>query len=175
MPAISLIAALRGGPSAGRIWAVIGAGAIPGTAVEPVTWRCTSVHHDGQVPDRLRGVHRGHARGFRRSWASLRGVVTLSGSVTYAAARTIAQSVPGVNVVSDEIAHAYAWDCVLERRPWGFTLSDVGAHVDVWQGGQDRAVPAFQATALVGGVKDSRLLMIPEAGHGLILAHGRRY
>ena len=66
--------------------------------------------------------------------------------------------------------HAYAWDCVLERRPWGFTLSDIGAHVDVWQGEQDRAVPALQATALVGGVKDSRLLMIPEAGHGLILA-----
>ena len=35
------------------------------------------------------------------------GVVTLSGSVTDAAARTIAQSVPGVNVVSDEIAHPY--------------------------------------------------------------------
>jgi hypothetical protein len=34
-------------------------------------------------------------------------VVTLSGSVTDAAARTIAQSVPGVNVASDEIAHPY--------------------------------------------------------------------
>jgi hypothetical protein len=39
------------------------------------------------------------------------GVVTLSGSVTdaaeRAAARAIAQQVPGVNVVSDEIAHPY--------------------------------------------------------------------
>lgn len=39
------------------------------------------------------------------------GVVTLSGSVTdaaeRAAARAIAQQVPGVNVVSNEIAHPY--------------------------------------------------------------------
>ncbi len=39
------------------------------------------------------------------------GVVTLSGSVTDAtermAARAIAQQIPGVNVVSDEIAHPY--------------------------------------------------------------------
>ena len=39
------------------------------------------------------------------------GVVTLSGSVTDAAERTaaraIAQQVPGVNVVSDDIAHPY--------------------------------------------------------------------
>jgi osmotically-inducible protein OsmY len=39
------------------------------------------------------------------------GVVTLSGSVTDAAERTaaraIAQQVPGVNMVSDEIAHPY--------------------------------------------------------------------
>ena len=41
------------------------------------------------------------------------GVVTLSGSVTDAAERSavraIAKSVPGVNVVSDEIAHPYRW------------------------------------------------------------------
>ena len=39
------------------------------------------------------------------------GVVTLSGSVTDAAERTaaraIAQQIPGVNLVSDEIAHLY--------------------------------------------------------------------
>jgi len=41
----------------------------------------------------------------------MEGVVTLSGSVTdaaeRAAARAVAQQVPGVNVVSDEIAHPY--------------------------------------------------------------------
>ena len=37
MPVVALIAALRGGPTAGRICAVIGAGVIVGTAIEPVT------------------------------------------------------------------------------------------------------------------------------------------
>ena len=43
MPAVALIAALRGGPTAGRICAMIGAGVIAGTAVEPVTWSYTTL------------------------------------------------------------------------------------------------------------------------------------
>src|SRR6478752_8029475 len=42
MPAVALTAALRGGPTAGRICAAIGAGVIAGTAVEPVTWSYTT-------------------------------------------------------------------------------------------------------------------------------------
>ena len=40
---VALIAALRGGPTAGRICAVIGAGVIVGTAIEPVTWSYTTL------------------------------------------------------------------------------------------------------------------------------------
>ena len=43
MPVVALIAALRGGPTAGRICAAIGAGVIVGTVVEPVTWSYTSL------------------------------------------------------------------------------------------------------------------------------------
>jgi hypothetical protein len=43
MPAVALIAALRGGPTAGRICAGIGAGVFIGTAIEPVTWSYTTL------------------------------------------------------------------------------------------------------------------------------------
>jgi hypothetical protein len=41
MPVVALIAALRGGQTAGRICAAIGAGVIVGTVIEPVTWSYT--------------------------------------------------------------------------------------------------------------------------------------
>ena len=43
MPAVAMIAALRGGPTAGRICALIGAGVVVGSAAEPVTWSYTSL------------------------------------------------------------------------------------------------------------------------------------
>jgi hypothetical protein len=48
MTVVALIAALRGGPRAGRICAVIGAGVIVGTAIEPVT----KALHDAPEPHR---------------------------------------------------------------------------------------------------------------------------
>ncbi len=43
MPVAALIAALRGGPTAGRICAVIGGAVFVGAAIEPVTWSYTSL------------------------------------------------------------------------------------------------------------------------------------
>ena len=43
MPAVAMIAALRGGTTGGRLCAVIGAGVIVGTVIEPVTWSYTSL------------------------------------------------------------------------------------------------------------------------------------
>jgi pimeloyl-ACP methyl ester carboxylesterase len=64
---------------------------------------------------------------------------------------------------------AYAWECVVERRPWDFALADIGADVAIWQGGQDVAVPPSLATVLAGALPHNHLQLVPEAGHGLIL------
>src|SRR6478672_11639191 len=43
MPVAALIAARRGGPTAGRICVLIGAGVFVGAAIEPVTWSYRSL------------------------------------------------------------------------------------------------------------------------------------
>src|SRR6478752_194041 len=43
MPVVALIAALRGGPRAGRTCAMIGGAAFVGAAIEPVTWSYTTL------------------------------------------------------------------------------------------------------------------------------------
>ena len=65
---------------------------------------------------------------------------------------------------------AYGWECMLERRPWGFELGDVTADVSIWHGEQDQAVPQRQAEVLSQRLTSSELHMVPNAGHGLILA-----
>ena len=65
---------------------------------------------------------------------------------------------------------AYGWECVLERRPWGFELEDVTADVSIWHGEQDQAVSQRQAEVLSQRLTSSELHMVPNAGHGLILA-----
>jgi len=65
--------------------------------------------------------------------------------------------------------NAYAWDCVLERRPWRFALADVDTDVFIWHGEQDRVVPPSQADALNKALLRSRLKVVEGAGHGLIL------
>ena len=66
---------------------------------------------------------------------------------------------------------AYGWDCALERRPWGLALDEISAEVWIFQGGQDRAVPASQAHTLAAKLPDSHLRLFPDAGHGLILGN----
>ena len=68
MPAVALIAALRGGPRAGRICAVIGAGVIVGTAIEPVT---KALHH---APE----PHRHDRQPGLRGWTDRRGLACRS-------------------------------------------------------------------------------------------------
>jgi len=66
---------------------------------------------------------------------------------------------------------AYAWDGVLERRPWGFALVEIGAEVWIFQGELDQAVPPSEAHLLATAMPTSRSRFFPDAGHGLILAH----
>ena len=65
---------------------------------------------------------------------------------------------------------AYAWECVVERRPWDFTLADIDAEVAIWQGGQDVAAPPAQAAVLARAVPRNHLHLVHDAGHGLILS-----
>jgi len=65
---------------------------------------------------------------------------------------------------------AYGWECALERRSWGFELADVAADVSIWHGEEDRAVPQRQAAVLNQRLPRSELRMVPDTGHGLILA-----
>lgn len=64
---------------------------------------------------------------------------------------------------------AYAWDCVVERRPWGFSLDDIHVDVAIWQGGQDLGVPPSLAAVLARTLPHNHPRLVPEAGHGLIL------
>ena len=64
---------------------------------------------------------------------------------------------------------AYARECVLERRPWGFALADLPAEVSIWQGERDETVPPEQAVHLHSGLSHSTYRLDPDAGHGLIL------
>jgi pimeloyl-ACP methyl ester carboxylesterase len=65
---------------------------------------------------------------------------------------------------------AYAWECVIERRPWDFALADIGTDVAIWHGGQDATVPPSAAAALAGALPHHHLRLVPEAAHGLILS-----
>ena len=66
---------------------------------------------------------------------------------------------------------AYAWDGVLERRPWGFALVELATDVWIFQGEQDAAVPPAEAERLSAALPGSHLKLFPDAGHGLIVAH----
>ena len=67
-------------------------------------------------------------------------------------------------------AEAYGWDCILERRPWGFALADIDRRVSIWQGEQDRALPPSQAYILKNKLPHADFKLLPDDGHGLILA-----
>lgn len=68
---------------------------------------------------------------------------------------------------------AYGWDCALERQPWGFALGDIDTRISIWQGEQDRTVPPSQAVALKDQLPHADLKILPDDGHGLILARWR--
>jgi len=66
---------------------------------------------------------------------------------------------------------AYAWDGVLERRPWGFALVEIATDIWIFQGEQDAAVPSSEAERLSAALPGSHVRRFPNTGHGLIVAH----
>src|SRR5688500_19250677 len=67
----------------------------------------------------------------------------------------------------------YARDEVLERRPWGFTLSDVYVDVHLWHGGLDPYIPLGNAEHVARTLPSCRPTYHPDDGHGLILSRWR--
>jgi pimeloyl-ACP methyl ester carboxylesterase len=56
-------------------------------------------------------------------------------------------------------------DDVELMKPWGFELGSIAVPVTVWQGGQDRFVPAAHAEWLAANVPGARLELRPDEGH----------
>jgi pimeloyl-ACP methyl ester carboxylesterase len=50
-------------------------------------------------------------------------------------------------------------------RPWGFDLAAIKSPVSVWQGGQDRMVPAEHGKWLAEHIPGSRVHLHPDEGH----------
>lgn len=66
-----------------------------------------------------------------------------------------------------------AEDRALLFRPWGFPLSSVRQHVDVWHGTQDWQVPAALGAALTAMLPDCTAHWFPREGHFLVFDHAR--
>jgi pimeloyl-ACP methyl ester carboxylesterase len=66
---------------------------------------------------------------------------------------------------------AYAWDGVLERRAWGFSLAGIAANVWIFHGEQDAAVPPSDAEQLAAALSGSHVKLVADAGHGLIITY----
>lgn len=61
---------------------------------------------------------------------------------------------------------AYAWECVIERRPWDFALADIGADVAIWHGGQDLTVPPSAAAVLAADCRTTTCGLSPKQPTG---------
>ena len=66
---------------------------------------------------------------------------------------------------------ALAEDRALLFRPWGFPLSSVRQHVDVWHGTQDWMVPVGLGRVLVAMLPDSSAHWFAGEGHFLVFDH----
>ena len=56
-------------------------------------------------------------------------------------------------------------------RPWGFDVSDIGAPVTIWQGGDDLMVPGEHGRWLASHVAGAEARLLPEEGHLTLFAN----
>ena len=67
--------------------------------------------------------------------------------------------------LSPSAARAATQDFVLELRPWGFRLSDISIHVEVWHGALDRNIPVDSGIYQADQIPDATLHQLPDSGH----------
>lgn len=59
----------------------------------------------------------------------------------------------------------------IHARPWGFDLTDIPVHIDLWHGGADTFVPERMARHVADNVPSASLQRYPDAGHLLSNEH----
>jgi len=79
---------------------------------------------------------------------------------------TIAAAAPGVAGLVDDYRAFGSPD-------WAFELSDIPGPVRCWQGLEDAAVPPAIGRRLAGAIPHGQLELVPDAGHFLVVEHGR--
>ncbi|MEI6057132.1 MAG: alpha/beta hydrolase [Lentisphaerota bacterium] len=65
-----------------------------------------------------------------------------------------------------------AYDAQRVYKDWGFKLSDIDIHIEIFQGEEDLFIPAKFSEYLVSQVKNSRINIIKGQGHFYHLAYG---
>jgi pimeloyl-ACP methyl ester carboxylesterase len=64
----------------------------------------------------------------------------------------------------------HAWDEVIERNSWGFSLKDIEMEVHVWHGDQDQYIPPAHAEQMGHLLPACQLTIYPDEAHGVIIA-----
>jgi pimeloyl-ACP methyl ester carboxylesterase len=67
--------------------------------------------------------------------------------------------------LSPTAGRAATQDFVLELKPWGFELRDIGIHVHVWHGELDRNVVVSSGIYQATHIPNATLHQLPDAGH----------
>lgn len=68
-------------------------------------------------------------------------------------------------------SEVWAHESELLFSPWGFDLTDISMHIDLWQGEQDRHAPAFMTRYLVDTLPSNTARFSSEDGHTIFATH----
>jgi pimeloyl-ACP methyl ester carboxylesterase len=64
----------------------------------------------------------------------------------------------------------HAWNEVVERNPWGFSLKDIEMEVHVWHGDQDHYIPRAYVEHMADLLPRCRATIYPDEAHGMIIS-----
>jgi pimeloyl-ACP methyl ester carboxylesterase len=67
--------------------------------------------------------------------------------------------------------HGVAYEMTLYTRPWGFSLKEVRARIELWQGTEDVNVPAWMVEQLASELPACRTHVLEGEGHFSLLAN----
>lgn len=94
--------------------------------------------------------------------------------------REVLWELENLEVLKADISEGYrqgwdgpAQDDIIINRPWGFRLEDIRRRIDIWHGEMDGNIPFNHGQYLAEMIPDSRLNILPDFGHLLLLARWR--